>query len=109
MQRRFVIDRDLFAGLDVAQGYEENVIVEDLHEGVRRTGMVDVVSAVSAAASIKAPAIVDFTNTEHWPVSPAPGFGVRDLLTGIFSDFVSFFERDRGEAAPAVYRGRLDG
>ena len=36
MQRLFVIDRDLFAGLDVAQRDEENVIVEDLHERVGR-------------------------------------------------------------------------
>jgi len=73
---RFVIDRDLFAGFDVAQGNEENVIVEDLHEGVWGTGVVDVVSAVSAAASVETPAIVDLTNAEHSPVSPAPGFGV---------------------------------
>ena len=76
MKCRFVIDRDLFARFDVAQRNEENVIVKNLHEGVGPTGVVDVVSTVSTAASVEAPVIVHFTNAQHSPVSPAPGFGV---------------------------------
>lgn len=76
VKRRFIIDRDLFTGFDITQSNEENVIVEDLHERVGRAGVIDVVSAISATASIEAPAIVDLTNAEHGPVSPAPGFGV---------------------------------
>jgi hypothetical protein len=71
-----VIDCYLFARFDVAEGDEENVIVDDLNEGVWRAGVVDVVSAIAAAAAVEAPAIVDLTNAEHSPVSPAPGFGV---------------------------------
>ena len=71
-----VIDRYLFARFDVAQGDEENVIVEDLHEGVWRAGVIDVVSAIAAAAAVETPAIVDLTDAEHSPVRPAPGFGV---------------------------------
>ena len=37
MQRRFVIDRDLFARLYVAQCDEENVVIEYLHESVWTT------------------------------------------------------------------------
>lgn len=63
MQRRFVIDRDLFASFDVAQREEENVIVEDLHESVWTTRMIDVVSAISTAASVKTPTTVDLTDS----------------------------------------------
>ena len=65
--------------------------------------MVDVVSAVSAAASVKTPTIIDLTDSEHSPVSSAPRFDVRDLLAGVFGDLVSLFERYGGEAASAVY------
>jgi hypothetical protein len=70
--------------------------------------MVDVVSAISTAASVKTPAIIYLTDSKHSPVSSSPRFGVRDLLTGVFSDLVSFLERNDGEAASAVYRRRLD-
>lgn len=63
MQRRFVIDRDLFASFDVAQREEENVIVEDLHESVWTTRMIDVVSAIATAASVKTPTTVDLTDS----------------------------------------------
>ena len=36
MKCRFVIDRDLFARVYVTQGYEEDLIVDDLHERVGR-------------------------------------------------------------------------
>lgn len=70
--------------------------------------MIDVVSAVAAATAVQTPAIVDFTDSEHFPVRSSPRFGVRNLLTGVFSDLVSFLERGRGEATSAVYRRRLD-
>ena len=63
MQRRFVVDRYLFTGRNVAQGHEEDVIVENLHVAVRLTRMVDVMSAVPASAAIETPALVDCTDS----------------------------------------------
>jgi len=37
MQRRLVINCDLLAGANVSQRDEQNVLVEDLHEGIRLT------------------------------------------------------------------------
>jgi hypothetical protein len=58
MQRGFVVDGDFFAWFDVAQGDEQNVAVENLHIGVRLTGMIDVVGAVPPAAAIETPSII---------------------------------------------------
>ena len=92
MKSGFVIDRDLFAGFDVAQRDEENVIVEDLHERVRRARVIDVVSAVPAAAAIETPATIHFTDPQHLPVRAAARFGVCDLLTRVLRDLVSALE-----------------
>ena len=108
MQRRLVIDRDLFSGADVAQGEKENVIVMDLHEGIRTAGVVDVVSAVSAAAAVEAPTIIDLTNPERPPMSTPARFSVGDLLAGVLRDLVSSFKRNGGEAAFTVNGRRLD-
>lgn len=103
MQCRFIIDGDLFAGLYVAQGDEENVIVENLHEGVGSTRVIDVMSAVSAATAIETPAPVDLTNSKHPPVCSTARLRVGDLLAGVLGDLVSSFERKSSEAALAVY------
>jgi hypothetical protein len=66
-----VIDRDLFAGLDVAQGDEEDMTVENLHEGVGLAGMIDVVGAVTITAAIETPAFVDGTDAQLAPACPA--------------------------------------
>ena len=108
MQCRLVVDRDLFAGFDVAQCDEEDVVVEDLHEGVRHTGVIDVVRAVAAATAIQTPAMINLTNPQHLSMCSATGFAVCDLLAGVFRDLMSLLERYGGEAASAVYERRLD-
>ena len=50
-----VIERDLFAGMDVAEGHEEDVAVSDSHVAVRGAGVVDVVRAVAAPAAVQTP------------------------------------------------------
>jgi len=102
MQRCFVVDRDLFAGFDVAQRAKQNVIVQDLHERVRTAGMVDVMRAVPAATAVQTPTTVYFTNSEHAPVSSAARFRVGDLLARVLRDFVSLLERQGRKAAFAV-------
>jgi hypothetical protein len=104
MKRRFVIDRDFFAGLDVAPGDEENVIVEDLHERGGRACVIDVVSAVAAAAAVETPATIHFTDPQHLAMRAPPSFGVCDLLARVLRDLVPALEWNRGKAAFAVNR-----
>lgn len=108
MQCGFVVDRDLFAWFDVAQGDEENVIVENLHKCVRHARVVDVVSAVAATTPVQTPATIHLTDPQHFPVRTATSFGVCDLLAGVLRDLVSSLEWKRGEAASAVDRRRFD-
>lgn len=76
MQCCFVVDRDLFSGFDVAQRSEENVVVNDLHEGVRITRVIDVMRAVAAATPIETPAIINFTDPQHASMSAPARFRV---------------------------------
>ena len=52
MQRRLVIDCDLFTRANLSQRNEQKVLVEDLHEGIRLTRMIDVMRSVPAAAAV---------------------------------------------------------
>lgn len=108
MQCLFVVDRDLFAGFDVSQSEEENVIVDDLHERVRHARVIDVMRAVTAAASIETPVAIDFTDAQHLPMRSAACFSVRDLLARVLGYLVAFLESDGGEATFTVYRRRFD-
>ena len=92
MERRFVVDGDLFARFDVAQCDEEYVIVKDLHVGIGLAGVVDVVSAVAATAAIEAPAIIDCTDAQPAPVGPAIRLGLCNFLAGVFRYFPSSLE-----------------
>ena len=47
-----VINRDLFARLNITQGEEENVAVNGFHECVWGARVVDVVCTVAARASV---------------------------------------------------------
>ena len=108
MKCGFIVDRDLFAGFDVAQGDEENVIVEDLHESVGNTRVIYVVRAIATATAIQTPATVNFTNSQRLSMRSPACFSVGDSLARIFSYLVSFPERYGGETAFAMYRRRLD-
>lgn len=70
--------------------------------------MVDVVRAVTAAAAVETPAIIDFTDAQHLSMRTSTRFGVRDLLSRVLRDLLTLLESDGGEAAFTVYRGRLD-
>ena len=109
MQRLFIIDRDLFAGLDVTQRDEENVIIKDLHERVGRARVVDVMSAVAAATSIETPATIHLADPQHLPVRASTSFSVADQLAGVLRDLVSSLEWKGGEATSAVDRRRFNG
>lgn len=107
MQRFFVIDGDLFAGLNVAECIEQHVPVRVFHVGVRLAAMIDVMRAVAAAGAVQAPATVDVTDAQDAPVTAAPrGFEIRDALAGVFGNLLAALERNGGETATAV-NGRL--
>src|SRR5436305_6770226 len=57
--RADVVAGDLFAGVYVAQGHEEEVTTRDPHVAVRAAGVVDVVRAVAAARAVEVPLVVD--------------------------------------------------
>ena len=92
MERRFVVDRDFFPRLDVAQRDEENVIVQNFHEGVRLAGMIYVMGAVAAATAVKAPAIIDSADAKLPACCPTISFSIRNFLARVLRDFVSAFE-----------------
>jgi len=63
VKRRFIIDRDFLARLYVAQRYEENVIVKDLHKSVRPTRVIYIMRAIASATPIQTPAIIYLANS----------------------------------------------
>ena len=101
MECGLVIDRDLFAGFNVAQGDEQDMAVENLHVGVGLAGMIDVVGAVAIAAAVETPAIVDGADAQLGSAGPAIRFGISDLLAGVLRDLSPAFERSDCKAAPA--------
>src|SRR6267378_4852977 len=64
MQRLFVIDRDLFARMDVAQGKEHYVAIDGADIGVGFAGVVDVVGAIATPAAVDAPNAVDVADAQ---------------------------------------------
>ena len=84
------------------------MVIKDLHERVRPAGVIDVMRAISTAASVETPTAVDFTDAKHLSMCSAASFGVCNLLAGVLRDLVPFFKRNGRKAAFAVYRRRLD-
>lgn len=59
VEGRLVVDRNFLSRLNISQGNEEDVTVQNLHERVGSAGMIDVVRSIPAAAPIKTPPLVD--------------------------------------------------
>ncbi len=105
MQCLFVIDRNFFAGLDVAEREEEYVAVEDLHVGIRLARMVDVMRAIAAAAAVPAPAMIDGADPQHPAIlSPPRSLGIGNQLASILSDLFPTRKAKRCETTSAVDR-----
>ena len=84
------------------------MVVENLHESVRRARVIYVVGSISSAASIQTPATVDFTDAQHLSMCSATSLCVGDLLAGVLGDLMSLLKSDCREAALTVYRRRAD-
>jgi hypothetical protein len=81
MLRGRVIERDLLARLDIAQGEEEHVTARDAAEAVRLTRVIDECRRVAAAARIDAPVLVELADADLAAFRYALGsFGVGDAL-----------------------------
>ena len=78
MKRRLIVEGDLLARMNIAQGVKLYVPVENFHEAVGRARMIDVVRAVAATAAVKAPLRIDGADAQHAPVRSTLRFRVRD-------------------------------
>ena len=72
MKRLLVVDRDLFAGLNVSQSEEQHVTVQRSHEGIWLAGVIDVVRAVAATRAVQTEVSVDVADAQDLPVMCAP-------------------------------------
>jgi len=64
MQGVFVVDRYLFTGINIMQCEENELTIERASEGVGCAAVIDIVRAITAAAAINAPAMIDTANTQ---------------------------------------------
>jgi hypothetical protein len=103
---RDVIESDLFAGIDVTQGHKEDVAVGDFHVGVRIARVIDVVSAVSAAAAVDTPTPVYCADSQQIPLCTPIGLGVCDPLTRILGNLTASAECN-GRETPLAIDGAL--
>jgi len=71
-------------------------------ESVWRARVIDVVSAVPAAAAIQTPAMIDTADPQNRPPSSAFRFPVRNFLAGIGGNLMSLSEMKRGKTTFAV-------
>ena len=109
MKGLFVIDRNLFAGLDVSQGKEQHVTVQCSHEGIRLAGMIDVVRAVTATRAIETESAVDVADAQDLTIaSPPTGFEIRNPLARVLRNLLPAFEGNSRETASAVDRRLAD-
>ena len=76
MQRFLIVDRNFLAGLDISQREKDEMSMDCSSEGVRAARVVDIVCAVAASASVKAPTITDAADAQDTPVSPPVGLGI---------------------------------
>ena len=103
MQGLFVINRDLFTWLDIAQSKEQNVSVQILHVSVRLAAVIDIMRAVAAMAAIQTPTTVDVANAKYSSIATASGrFKVRDALARVLGDLSAARKTFRGKTAFAV-------
>ena len=109
MQRRLVVDGDLFTRADVSQRDEEYVFVENLHERVGLARMIDVVRSIPSSTSVQAPTIIDGADSQRPPMRSSIGFSVRNFFSRVLGDLSVGCKRFSGKASFAMNRGSFDG
>src|SRR5947209_15940331 len=102
-----VVAGDLFAGVYVAQGHEEDVAARDPHVAVGAAGVVHVVCAVAAARAVEMPVVVDGADAVLASgLHAARDLAARDEFARVLGYLLSLREEGGGETALAV-NGRL--
>lgn len=102
MQRLFVIHRDLFARMYVAQSKEHYVPKDSPHVSIRFARVIDVMRAIAAATAVDAPDAVQVADTQLGSVRAALSFAIRNALARVFSNLAPVWEIDSGKTALAV-------
>jgi hypothetical protein len=102
MQGLFIVDRDLFTGMNVPQGKKDYVTVDCANKGVGFAGVIYVMRSVTATAAVDAPNAVDITDAQLGSMGAALCFPIGNSLAGIFSDLSPVLEMNSGKAAAAV-------
>lgn len=102
MQRLFVVDRYLFAWIDVAQRKEQHMPKDRSHVSIRFARVIDVMGAVASAASVDAPDAVNVADTQLGPMRAELRFVIRNALARVLGDFAPVWKIDRCKAAFAV-------
>jgi hypothetical protein len=87
VKRGFVVNRYFLTRFDVMQGNEQDMAVKNLHVGAGLTRVINVMSAISPAAAIKAPAIINGADAQLAPSGPSIGFSVGNLLALVLCYF----------------------
>ena len=105
MERRFVIERNLLAGADIAECDKEDMAIEYLHISVRFAGMIDVMRAIPALAAIEAPAFIDRTDTQTSSPGTAISFGIRYSLARVFR-YLPAAQEMRPRETPLAFNSR---
>lgn len=102
MQRLFIVDRDFFTRVDVAQSEEHYVAKDGADVGIRLAGMVNVMRPVAAATAIDAPDAVNIADAQLGAMGAALSFAIRDALARVFGNLTPARKRDCRKAAFAV-------
>lgn len=102
MQCLFVIDRDLFAWMDVAQGKKHYVAVDGADISVRLAGVVDVMGTIAATTAVDAPGTVNIADAQLGSMRAALSFAIRNALARIFGNLTPVRKVGGRKAASAV-------
>ena len=102
MQRLFVIDRDLFTRMNVAQGKEHYMPKDRAYVGVRFARVIDVMRAVTPAAAVDAPDAVHVADAQLRSMRASLCFAIRNALARVLGYFAPVWKIDSGKAASAV-------
>ena len=102
MKCLFVIDRDLLARMNVAQGKEHYVAIDGADVGVRIAGMVDVVGAITATTAVDAPDAVNVADPQLGSVGAALSFAIRNSLACVFGNLTPVRKIGGRKTASAV-------
>ncbi len=76
MERVDIVNRNLIAGFDVAQGKEDYMAVKHPGERIWPARVIYVMGAIAAAAAVKTPAFVDSADAENAAVLATLSFCV---------------------------------